>query len=427
MSEKPNEMKIVIIYGKAGCGKTTKMIEMMRSMKKYMVLAPTNAAVENIYTLSAEAFGKAPKREKYKTIYSFFRIDYENNIVAGAVFYPKILFIDEFGLMDKHLFKRCLLMAEEGGVEMVVMSGDVMQLNPIYRSKQKVSFNKLKELNQMWQALEPGEKAEKLIYPSVAEHLQLSIFGSRKVLTKAQLIPLTTNKRANDTTKEVLKNIYIANEKFPYEWVEFFDLARLIFDEGYIFIASKYKILQHVFDMIYEARLKDMNAVVINQAQIGTKLGYKRLYLLPNSGIITCQTVKGEYINGQELIFTGEEDPSGLKCINPQTEEIVHVHKDTDKFGHEYYPITPAYLLSVHKSQGRSIDKVIVCVDGMFDISMLYTAITRTKTKLMFYSKEGQENRVKALIDAAFVDEFKQLNIMTQHLAQTLKAIKPRK
>ena len=127
------------------------------------------------------------------------------------------------------------------------------------------------------------------------------------------------------------------------------------------------------------------------------------------------------------MIFTGEEDPSGLKCINPQTEEYVHVHKDTDKFGHEYYPITPAYLLSVHKSQGRSIDKVIVCVDGMFDISMLYTAITRTKTKLMFYSKEGQENRVKALINAAFVDEFKQLNIMTQHLAQTLKAIKPKK
>ena len=177
MDENKPQMKIIIIYGKAGCGKTTKMVEMMKESKKYMVLAPTNAAVENIFTLSKQTFTKPPKREKYKTIYSFFRIDFENGIVAGAVYYPKVLFIDEFGLMDKHLFKRCLKCAEDGGVETIIMCGDVMQLNPIYRTKQKISFSKLKELNLMWRVLASNVSAsEKLIYPSVAEHLNLSIF-----------------------------------------------------------------------------------------------------------------------------------------------------------------------------------------------------------------------------------------------------------
>ena len=67
-------MKLVVLYGKAGCGKTTKMVELIKTCKHYVVLAPTNSAVENIYKLSG-----IEKRKKFKTIYSYFRIDYENN------------------------------------------------------------------------------------------------------------------------------------------------------------------------------------------------------------------------------------------------------------------------------------------------------------------------------------------------------------
>ena len=406
-------MNITTIYGKAGCGKTTKLVELINGMNKdYVVLAPTNAAVENIYNMVCESREKEIKRDKFKTIYSFFRIDYENNVVSGAFYYPSTIFIDEFGLMNKHLFKRCLKLAEDGGCKSVVMCGDVMQLNPIYTDKQYISMKKLNKLNDWW--LKMSEKRENL-FPSVVEHFHLSIFGTKRILN-SQLMLMNTNKRANNEVKNVLNAVYGMNKEFNYRFVEFFDVVDLIINEGFVFIASKYHILQRIYDTIYERKLKKESPLVIEQLKIGVKTGFQRLYLTPSMPIIACQTVKNEYINGQELIFSGNIESGCLKCYHPTTNEEILIHKTTDKYGNLYYPITPSYLLSVHKSQGRSIDKVIVCIDEMFDISMLYTAITRARNELAFYSKEPKSERVGVLMNAAHVEEFKQLNMMVNNI-----------
>ena len=78
--------------------------------------------------------------------------------------------------------------------------------------------------------------------------------------------------------------------------------------------------------------------------------------------------------------------------------------------------MTPGFLLTVHKSQGRSIDKVIVCIDEMFDVAMLYTAITRARNEIVFYSKAAMKDRIDLLINAAHVEEFKQLNLMANYM-----------
>lgn len=408
-----NKLNITVIYGKAGSGKTTRLIEIISKTKDYVVLAPTNAAVENIYKLTCQYKNKTIKRDKFKTIYSFFRIDYENDNILGAFYYPSNIFIDEFGLMNKHLFKRCLKFAELGGCLNLIICGDALQLNPIYNTKQSISLTKLKRLNHLY-----DQNDENYLSPLVVEHIHLSVFGCKHIIQQSQLIQLTTNKRANSITKELLNNIYAANKDYNYEFVEYVNLNKLIALEGYVFIASKYKILQDIYDMLYDTYLKDKNPVIIDQHQIGNGLGYNRLYLLPGMNIITCTTIKNEYINGQELIFTGNEEAQGLKCINPETNELVYVHKIPDSFGTLYYPITPSNLLSVHKSQGRTINKVIVCIDEMFDVSMLYTAITRAKEHLVFYSRQPKENRVEQLIKSASIPEFKQLNMMINRLGK---------
>ena len=411
-----HEISITVIYGKAGSGKTTKLVELISKSKDYVVLAPTNAAVENIYNLVCKYKNKVIRRDKFKTIYSFFRIDYENDQILGAVYYPSNIFIDEFGLMNKHLFKRCISFAESGGTQQLIICGDALQLNPIYNQKQFISLNKLKRLNHIY---DPNDTV--YLSPLVIEHLHLSIFGTKRILKSGnQLIQLTSNKRANSITKELLKNIYSENKDYNYEFVEFVSLASYIHDNGYVFIASKYKILQSVYDMLYDTYLKSLNPVIIDQHQIGISLGYNRLYLLPGMNIIACTTVKNEYINGQELIFTGNIEAQGLKCINPLTKEIIYIHKTPDNFGNMYYPITPANLLTVHKSQGRTINKVIVCIDEMFDVSMLYTAITRAKEHLVFYSIQSSDKRVDQLIKSAAIPEFKQLNTMINRLSRKI-------
>ena len=416
-------MDITVIYGKAGSGKSTILAKRILEAKDYYVLAPTNAAVENIYRMVCNGTVKEIKRDRFKTMYSFFRIDYETENVLGAIYYPSVLFVDEFGLMPKQLFKTCLNYAERGGVLKMIISGDMMQLSPIYEHKQYISLSRLRRLNNGWSALmnnksrcmQADGRVESL-YSSVIEHFQLSSLSLKKLL-QSELIPLTVNRRANDITKQTLTAIYNKDTGYAYQFVEFFDMLRLINDEDYIFIASRYKILQHVYDALYERYLKRVEGlVIIDQSKAGNKAFYNRLYLTPGMAIIACQTVKNEYINGQELIFTGNEEAQGLKCIDPMTNEIIYIHKVRDSIDSSYYPISPAFLLSVHKAQGRSIDKVIVCIDEMFDISMLYTAVTRARNNLVFYSCEAINERVKKLIDVAHVDEFKQLNTIVKNI-----------
>ena len=71
---KNKHIEIVTIYGKAGCGKTTSLSKIIcNDTSEYIVLAPTNSAVETIYKTCIE--NKQLEREHFKTIYSFFRID----------------------------------------------------------------------------------------------------------------------------------------------------------------------------------------------------------------------------------------------------------------------------------------------------------------------------------------------------------------
>ena len=81
----PHTMNITTIYGKAGSGKSTRLAALIRESKDYIVLAPTNAAVENIYHIVCEGSTKEIKRDRFRTLYSFFRIDYENDTVFGIM------------------------------------------------------------------------------------------------------------------------------------------------------------------------------------------------------------------------------------------------------------------------------------------------------------------------------------------------------
>lgn len=435
-------MKLVVLYGKAGCGKTTKMVELIKTCKHYVVLAPTNSAVENIYKLSG-----IEKRKKFKTIYSYFRIDYENNMVLGAVNMKETIFIDEFGMIDKKLFKKCYIDAKEKGCKTMIISGDVMQLNPIYAEKQYISFNKLKKWHDVWNKLilsrvNNDSKISKLpklntttqaqtafntpyLHPSVVEHLHLNIFGSKLIMNnrECELVPLTINHRSSGKVKDVLNNIYSGNMNWNYEFVEFYQLCELIMNNEYTFIASKYKLLQNIYDLIYDNYLVKklpFNDIYIFKQQMKGNLGFKVLYLYSGLKLVICKTVKDKYINGQEVIFTGSMLGSDLKCIDILTNQEIIVKKTSDEFGNLYYPVSPLYLLTVHKSQGRTIKNVIVCIDEIFDMCMLYTAITRAKENLKFYTICNMKERVAKLMESASINEFKQLNTIAVRMKEVI-------
>lgn len=423
-----DNLHISIIYGRAGTGKSTLLSSMLSKCiqhnQSYVVLTATHSSLNNIYNISSNQCNVS--RTNFYTIYAYFRIDYENNIILGISddILPNYIFIDEFSLINKTIFKKILKDINKhitsSNSTNLVLFGDALQLNAIYTEKQKISFDKLKRINKL------SPKANKYLSPNVIEHFHLSIFGLKHIMNNSSIKKqlLSTNYRNSSKITNTLNAIYKRDDKFNFKFVNLDDVLNLIINDKYIFLASKYKIIQHVYDLL--AKRWD-NTIEIIQKDITWKCGLLRLHLYAGAPLMIIQTSKTkksnnepEYYNGEYVTFTGnmECNNTQLKCINSNN-EIIYVKQELDTSIpglHKYFPVIPAQLISIHKSQGQSIDNIVVCIDELFDMSMLYTAITRSRNDVVFYTKEYGNKKIERLFEAAYIDDFKQLSAVINHL-----------
>ena len=84
-----------------------------------------------------------------------------------------------------------------------------------------------------------------------------------------------------------------------------------------------------------------------------------------------------------------------------------------------YYPVIASNIMTFHRSQGKTIENVIISIDSMFDVGMLYTGITRASKNVVFYTKYhnmliNHVDRCDLLFTVARVPEFIQLKLMTE-------------
>ena len=417
-------INVSTIYGKAGTGKSTFVTKLIckciENNLDYVVLTATHSSLENIYNICKENGGDMfndNQRKSFKTIFSFFRIDYKNGTLAGAKNVPPNIFIDEFSLIDKYLFKKIILdlICKAKNIINLVLSGDALQLNAIYTEKQYVSFNKMKKINML-----AGGSFN--VSPNVMEHVHLSIFGSKFIRKGIKKI-LTKNLRSENVVSDTLTAIYARDEKFPFNFVDEPEIVGKILNENYIFLSSKYSIIQKIYD-----RLADQwNDKITIEQSVSYRLGLKRLYLYSGMELIVTITSDEKrsngdpyYFNGECVTFTGNmEGSNSLKCIN-KNNEIIYVKRELDSTlsnGEYYFPVTPSNLITIHKSQGRSMNSIIVCIDELFDMCMLYTAITRCRHNLLFFTTCS--DRKNKLFESAFIDDFKQLNYILNKIAIT--------
>lgn len=421
MTSTNNKLSITVIYGRAGTGKSTLLANMIsnciRSNSTYVVLTSTHSSLNNIFSIVNGLISTPPPRNQFRTIYSFFRINYENDTILGAVSIPEYIFIDEFSLINKHLFKRILSSISSRLTQNVkiTLTGDALQLNSVYRDKQYISFPKLSKLSSLYNPPKP-------LYPSVIEHIHLSIFGLKPILSST-LHQLTVNHRNSSFITSVLNAIYSENKSFKYPFIDYLhELIPLIVHRNYIFICSKYKLIQHIYDHLSKYWIENNYELKTIKQDITYRCGLKRLYLYPGIELMLTITSKRKnnlsdpvYYNGEYVTWNGVIESNGdLTCTNSFSETI-YVSREYDESIPSkpfYYPVIPKSLITIHKSQGQTIDNVVVCIDEMFDISMLYTAITRCKSNLSFFTLEGSTNRVERLINCARVTEFKQLNAL---------------
>ncbi|MGB9721186.1 MAG: AAA family ATPase [bacterium] len=381
-----NTDKNVFITGKAGTGKST-LLEYFRSItqKKIVVLAPTGVAALNV---------------QGETIHSFFGFKPDVTIQnikklrpEGARTYKQIdvIVIDEISMVRADLLD-CVdyflrLNGSDskkpfGGVQMIFI-GDLYQLPPVVTSKEKRIFSEHYQSAYFFDA-------------NVFKNLPMEFIELEKVYRQKdeEFIELL-NKIRNNTVNE--EHIRLLNrrvgsliEQKPDDFVVYLttlnEMAYRINNEylnrlpgkAYEFTANiTGEFDRNSFPTDFTLSIKkDAQVMMLNNDS-------KRRWV--NGSLGRVVNVKYDREEGYYLI--GIQLQNGKKVyVEPFTWEIFHYEYnentktiETETIGtFTQYPLKLAWAVTIHKSQGKTFDKVIIDVGrGTFAGGQVYVALSR--------------------------------------------------
>ena len=350
-----SNIKITAIQGIAGTSKTTtlaKIISKIPNGINFAGLSFTHHAVKNLL-LKTKQFNPYIDSSKFKTIHSFFRIDYKNDFFVGSTKNDiTYLFIDEFSMIDKELFKRIIYDAKTKNVKEIIIAGDFLQLPRAGTLNDYISIDTLKRMI--------SEDNKFIISNEFLKPLQ-HYDNSCLVLSNKIIEKKIQYRNANNI---FLK--WILNEEFVKHFDELpfitFDECIKLLKNNYTLIASKYKILDIFKNELYE-----------NPAKGDFIYGTETINDIINGNVYVILNIENEIVLARDI----------------ETDELVFFKKP-----YNFYPLN---LYTFHKSQGLTFENVIICIDDLFDYPMLYTGITRASKDIKFYSSKNKELRKQYL------------------------------
>ncbi len=381
-----NTNKHVLITGRAGTGKST-LLDYFRNhtKKNIVVLAPTGVAAVNV---------------KGVTIHSFFR--FKPDIALSKVKKEKdsriyksldAIVIDEISMVRADLldcidkFMRLNGREEEkpfGGVQMIFF-GDLYQLPPVVKANERLIFK---------------------------QHYKSSYFFDAKVFEKIKIefIELEKIYRQKDEKFIRLLNA-IRNNSFTDEDVDEIN-KRVIKDfkedpnDFYIRLTSTKKLAEEINERnlsMLKGKLYEYHGIIKGQfsesylpveRELRLKIG-AQVMLVNNDSL-------GRWVNGSIGRITSiERDDERNDLINielsdgkefgvlPYTWNIYDVVFDEATESIDYktigsftqYPIRLAWAITIHKSQGKTFDKVIIDIGkGAFAHGQVYVALSRCRS-----------------------------------------------
>ncbi len=374
----------VFITGKAGTGKST-LLDYFRNhtRKKLAVLAPTGVSALNV---------------RGQTIHSFF--GFKPNVTLKSIkkikgrgknIYKELdaIVIDEASMVradlldciDRFLRLNARSKKPFGGVQ-VIFIGDLYQLPPVVTSSEKEFFNTHYQTPYFFDAIVMKEldmefiELEK-IYRQKDEDFIATLNAIRNnSVTEGQLT--TLNQRYNPEFIPDPKDFYIwltslnsAAEKINRE-----HLSRIVFPlityQGTIHGDFKQDSLPTQIDLQVK---KDAQVMLLNNDSLSR-------WVNGSIGkIVDIVKQKGENDVIVVELVTGE-----IVDVLPYRWELFNYYFDKSKNSIEsevvgsftQYPLKLAWAVTIHKSQGKTFDKVVIDVGrGTFASGQVYVALSR--------------------------------------------------
>ena len=380
-----NSFSHLLVTGKAGTGKSTLLDYFRRTTrKKIAILAPTGVAAVNIKGETIHSFfGFRPditldKIKKKKSVWD------ERHEIYRAL---DTIVIDEISMVRADImdcvdkFLRIYRNKEDepyGGVQMVFI-GDLYQLPPVMKTEERKLFRQLYASEYFFDS--------KVFKELIIEFIELEKVYRQKDPIFIELL----NKIRNNTVED--KDLTVLNQRY----------ADRVTRQEY-----------------YSIHLTTTNAMsaVINQQHLESLPGKVRVYtgeikgkfespaypaemylqLKPDSQVMLLNNdTNGRWINGtlgrvvdfdNEVIWVELQDGS-KQAVLPYTWEMFHFQLDhenglitTETLGkYMQYPLKLAWAITIHKSQGKTFDNVIIDMGkGAFAHGQTYVALSRCRT-----------------------------------------------
>lgn len=368
-------VKITIkqVIGRAGTGKTTyakKVAEHhIKHNKIVYCLSFTHSAVEN---MRHRGFSS---KCKFSTLHSFFRIDFSGEVM-GCYLPFDVLIIDEFSLISSELLDKCIRSIFKTGNDFiqeleVYLVGDPLQLGTI-NGNGSIEYN---VLDKTFRVLPIKELPIENIVPIISHWSSLCINSPLVTELTSRSKVLHTNYRSNDTIMKLVEDtVFKGNliEILPLLYTSN-DIIKLIRDDKYNVIASKYNSLKILNDRV---RLgKDC-------------LTYHDWKYIPNEHVYLTMNTGSSYNGENAILLTADATSVTIDTIHGKniiTDMFIRNVEGVNSNG-KVPIVMPSYLYTFHKSQGLEFDNVAICIDDLFDFSMLYTGITRARKNIVFFT-----------------------------------------
>lgn len=383
-----NTGKNIFITGKAGTGKST-LLEYFRSLtrKKIVVLAPTGVAALNV---------------QGETIHSFFRFKPDitlqkvKKLKKKSRIYLEIdaIIIDEISMARADLIdcvdKFLRLNSKDsalafGGLQMIFI-GDLYQLPPVISAKEKEAFKNHYQNGYFFEAL--AFKRCKF------EFVELEKIYRQKDEKFIELLNAIRNNHVNEAhlltlNKRVCGNIPQNNGEFFICLTTTNKMAQEINIERLNLLKTKI----HSYAAEIDGDFKPSSYPADEELKVAAGsqvmlLNNDRDGRWVNGSIGKAVEIKYSQDMGADIISV-ESGEGNIEEVAPFEWEIFHFSFNAARRQIEsetvgtfsQYPLKLAWAVTIHKSQGKTFDKVIIDMgNGAFACGQTYVALSRCRS-----------------------------------------------
>ena len=370
---------IKFVLGKAGTGKTTTILKSLKNYDSVLCIAYTHSAVENLKSKSKGTFkGTESKKNHwvFMTIHKYLKLPINKIIYRKLKEYERFdyIVIDEVSLIPLNIIDILFNLTNYFKETKFIFIGDLLQLPCINKDKKMLNIKQkyIKHYPGFKDVISNLENCLKLVL-----YLNDTIYFNEYFMNSDKMI-LTYNYRNNEFVQNVINElIYVfyideLKENIKKHMININELYTTTGQspyKDYVKLASRYKYLKTLYSI---SNIKKDNEKCVN-----------------------CKI--GEIFIKNGDILVANENIEDMDLVNGEEYTIENVDDELLMFNIKKF--LPYNYLTIHKSQGKTLDKIVVCIDDLFEISMFYTALTRAKTDIKLISLGGFDKYVEKIKD----------------------------